>query len=60
MRVFEGLLRFARTGEGDVKQLQGDLAGRLRLCVCEYRLFFSLPGETLLVLTVKHRSEAYR
>jgi mRNA-degrading endonuclease RelE of RelBE toxin-antitoxin system len=60
MRVFDGLLRFVRTGQGDVKELQGDLVGRLRLRVCDYRLIFSLSGETLRIHAVKHRSEAYR
>ena len=31
MRIFEGVLRFARSGTGDVTALQGDLAGALRL-----------------------------
>ncbi len=60
MRVFEVLLRFARTGEGDIKQLQGDLADKCRLRIGDYRLLFSLAGETLRVHTVRHRSEAYR
>ena len=31
LRVFDTLLRFARTGEGNIKLLKGELAGRLRL-----------------------------
>jgi hypothetical protein len=31
MRMFEGILRFARTGAGDVVALHGDLAGAFRL-----------------------------
>jgi mRNA-degrading endonuclease RelE of RelBE toxin-antitoxin system len=31
MRIFEGLHRYALTGEGDVKKLQGKHAGKLRL-----------------------------
>ena len=60
MRVFEVLLRFARTGEGDIKQLPGALADKCRLRIGDYRLLFSLSGETLRVHGVKHRSEAYR
>jgi mRNA-degrading endonuclease RelE of RelBE toxin-antitoxin system len=60
MRVFRGLLRFAGTGIGDVKELQGDLNGRCRLRVGDYRLFFSQSGEVLRIHSVKHRSEAYR
>jgi mRNA-degrading endonuclease RelE of RelBE toxin-antitoxin system len=59
MRVFDGL-RFVRTGQGDVKELQGDLVGRPRLRVGDYRLIFSLSGDTLRIHAVKHRSEAYR
>jgi hypothetical protein len=31
MRMFEGILRFARSGSGDLAALQGDLAGLFRL-----------------------------
>ena len=31
MRLFEGVLRFARTGSGDVNALHGDMAGAFRL-----------------------------
>jgi mRNA-degrading endonuclease RelE of RelBE toxin-antitoxin system len=60
MRIFDGVLRLARTGEGDVTELHWNLAGRLRLRVGDYRVIFSRPGETLRILNVKHRSEAYR
>ncbi len=60
MRIFESLLRFAGSGEGDVKQLQGEYAGKLRLRAGDYRIFFSQSGEVLRILAVKHRSEAYR
>jgi mRNA-degrading endonuclease RelE of RelBE toxin-antitoxin system len=60
MRIFDGVLRLARTGEGDVTELHGNLAGRLRLRVGDYRVIFSRPAETLRILNVKHRSEAYR
>ena len=38
MRIFAALHRFAETGEGDVKALQG--RDELRLRVADYRLFF--------------------
>lgn len=60
MRVFEVLLRFATSGEGDVKQLHGHLAGLWRLRIGDYRLFFTLSGDTLRIHSVRHRSEAYR
>lgn len=60
MRIFEGLHRFASTGEGDVKQLTGTFAGTLRLRIGDYRVFFTPEGRILRILAVKHRSEAYR
>ena len=60
IRVFEVLLRFATTGEDDVKQLHGDLAGQWRLRIGDYRLVFTLSGETLRVHSVRHRYQAYR
>jgi len=60
MRVFEVLLRFATSGEGDVTQLHGDLAGQWRLRIGDYRLIFTLSGETLRVHSVRHRSVAYK
>jgi hypothetical protein len=45
MRLFDGILRFALTGSGDVKALHGDMAGGLR------------PAP---IFGVRHRSEAYR
>jgi mRNA-degrading endonuclease RelE of RelBE toxin-antitoxin system len=60
MRIFEGLLRFARTGSGDVVALQGDLAGSYRLRVGDYRILFTLENNALRIFGVRHRSEAYR
>lgn len=60
MRVFEGVLRFARTGSGDVKALQGDMAGAFRLRVGDYRALFTLQQDTMQIFGVRHRSEAYR
>jgi mRNA-degrading endonuclease RelE of RelBE toxin-antitoxin system len=59
-RVFEGLIRFTRTGQGDLKRLQGELSGRLRLQIGDYRVLLTRSPEGILVHAVKHRSEAYR
>ena len=59
-RVFETLLRFARTGQGDIKQLKGRLAGKLRLRSGDYRLIISQSGDSPRIHSVRHRSEAYR
>ncbi len=37
MRIFDGILHFARTGSGDIKTLHGDMTGSLRLRVGQDR-----------------------
>jgi mRNA interferase RelE/StbE len=59
MQVFSVLHRFAESGVGDVKALQG--RDELRLRVGDYRLFFVCPdADTIEVRRVRHRAEAYR
>ena len=60
MRVFEGVLRFARTGSGDVNALHGDTAGAFRLRLGDYRVLFTLEDDAMRIFGVRHRSEAYR
>ncbi len=60
MRILHALHRFAESGEGDVKALQGGVE-ELRLRIGGYRLFFVLTADDIIeVRRVKHRSEAYR
>ncbi len=59
MRIFAALHRFAETGAGDVKKLQGDTGGS-RLRVGDYRVRFVEEADTIHVKRVLHRSEAYR
>ena len=59
MHVFSALLRFAESGVGDVKSLQG--RKELRLRIGDYRLFFVCPdADTIEIRRVRHRGEAYR
>ena len=58
MRILTALYRFARTGKGDVKALQG--RDELRLRIADYRLFFVNIADALEVRRVLHRREAYR
>ena len=60
MRLFEGILHFARTGSGDVRALKSDLAGSFRLRVGDYRILFTPEQNTMRIFGVRHRSEAYR
>jgi mRNA interferase RelE/StbE len=59
-RMFEGILRFARSGSGDIAALQGDLAGIFRLRLGDYRVLFTLENNAMRIFGVRHRSEAYR
>jgi len=59
MHILSALHRFAESGAGDVKALQG--RDELRLRIGDYRLFFvSTDSDTIEVRRVHHRSEAYR
>jgi len=60
MRILTALHRFAETGEGDIRKLQGG-SGELRLRVGDYRVRFTEESQEALVIhTVRHRSDAYR
>ena len=59
-RIFDALLRFARTGQGDVKQFHGQHTGKFRLKIGDYGLLFPQAGAMLRVRGVRHRSVAYR
>ena len=60
IRILHGLARFIATEEGDVKRLQDLDPPELRLRIGDYRVRFRDHGDTIEVLTVKHRREAYR
>lgn len=59
MRILVGLHRFAETGEGEVKKLQG--REELRLRIGDYRIFLASPtADSLEIRRVLHRKDAYR
>lgn len=60
MLIFDGLLRYAQTGHGDVKALQGELDGRLRLRIGDHRIVFSPIQDGIHIHAVKNRKDAYR
>jgi len=60
MRILEGLARFLFTDEGDVKLVKGSDPREYRLRIGDYRVRFHDLGDTLQILSVKHRREAYR
>ena len=59
-RVKQSVERLAETGAGDVKRLQGIDPPEHRLRVGDYRVRFHLDDDTLRVLRVRNRREAYR
>lgn len=60
LRILHGLARFVATEEGDVKRLQEIEPPEFRLRVGDYRVRFYDLGDTIEILAVRHRSEAYR
>ena len=58
--ILRSVARYADKGEGSVKRLQDVDPPELRLRVGKYRVRFYDCGDSILVLTVKHRREAYR
>ena len=60
IRILHSIARYRTTNEGDVKRLQGTEPPQLRLRVGDYRVRFFVLEESILVLAVKHRGEAYR
>lgn len=59
-RVKQSVERFADTGAGNVKRLQAIDPPEFRLRVGDYRIRFRNDGETVTVLRVRNRREAYR
>ena len=59
-RVKQAVERFADSGAGNVKKLQGIQPAEYRLRVGDYRVRFNLEGDTIRVLRVRNRREAYR
>jgi len=59
MNILTAIHRLAETDAGRVKTLKGR-SGEKRLRVGDYRVRFHDLGDSILVLAVKHRREAYR
>jgi len=60
MRILLALTRYAETGEGDVKALEGKFSGTHRLRIGDWRVRFRrVKGGTIHVLAVENRGEAY-
>ena len=61
VRVLNGLNRLAETSTGDIKKLAGsDNDWRLRIGNWRVRFTFDGARQTIVILRVVHRREAYR
>jgi mRNA interferase RelE/StbE len=60
LRILHALARLLAAGEGDVKRLQDIEPPEFRLRVGDYRVRFNDLGDSILILTIKHRREVYR
>jgi mRNA-degrading endonuclease RelE of RelBE toxin-antitoxin system len=60
LRILHVRARFLATGDGDVKRLQDIDPPEFRLRAGDYRIRFHECGDSIVVLAVKHRSDAYR
>ncbi len=59
-RIKTAVGRFAETGSGNVKRLQAIDPPEFRLRIGNYRVRFHKDGETLTILRLLNRREAYR
>lgn len=60
-RVLAAVERFASSGVGDVKNLQGELAGTMRLRVGDLRVVFEWTDTSAIrVVRIVPRKDAYR
>jgi len=59
-QVLAALRRYAETGRGDVKKLKASQPPLHRLRAGDWRARFILSPDTVTVVRIQHRSEAYR
>lgn len=59
-RILAAVERLAETERGDIRHLQGDKSGMLRLRVGNWRVLFSQDGAEIVVRRVLPRGSAYQ
>ncbi len=59
-RVIQAVERFAQTGVGSIRRLQDIRPPEFRLRVGDFRVRFHLDNDTMRILRVRNRKEAYR
>jgi hypothetical protein len=60
MQILRTLARYAKTGEGNTRQLQGVEPPLLRLRAQDHRILFRDKGDYLEISRVLDRKDAYR
>jgi mRNA-degrading endonuclease RelE of RelBE toxin-antitoxin system len=60
IRILRTIGRYLVTDQGDVKRLQGIEPPEHRLRAGDYRVRFFMRVDSIHILSVKHRSQAYR
>lgn len=60
LQVLKTLARFLKSSEGDIKQLRGYEPPLFRLRAQDYRVFFRDHDDTIEIVRVLNRKEAYR
>lgn len=60
LRVLRTLARYARSGEGNTRQIQGVEPPLFRLRAQDHRVFFRDKGDYLVISRVLDRKNAYR
>ena len=59
-RIKQAIERFAQSGTGNIKQLQGINPPEFRLRAGDYRVRFHSGGASITILRVRNRREGYR
>ena len=60
LQILRTLARYAQTGEGNTRQLQGAEPPLIRLRAQDHRVFFRDKGDYLEISRVLDRKQAYR
>ena len=58
-RILSALERFAATGHGDIRPLQGEFAGSYRVRIGKCRVYVLLDGTSITAYQIDNRGEAY-
>ncbi|GHV07886.1 hypothetical protein FACS1894217_09460 [Clostridia bacterium] len=57
-RVIKGIIGLPN--RGDIKRLEGDLEGKLRLRVGDWRILFKVQGEIINITDIEPRGDVYK